>query len=330
MSKITESSLLTSTRPLRRIGHGFCGSVWANPDDEAGSVVKREDGGPGRSLANDYEMHLRMLRLHSRAQINVPCQPVFVDPSHPFWDDALANFPPGYTACNGLISERIPAMPRASRNLLISKYCAALLRDQISQDENNEDCIIRLYLGRRRRAGVSASRFTAFTHRNHPLNADQMEEMNLDLPRYARAMADSLALMHWTVGIDANDVEFVLAPKRSTTFGEDCTLGGATCTQGELEEHALWILDLDCCRSISMDKEGMDRAVPAFYRNDPFYPRPGKGDADVETWEAFREQYLKRSQTLLRDRKTDIRDLPDYFVEQLILKVDDFKAGRHA
>lgn len=246
--------------------------------------------------------------------------------------DVLANLPVGYTACNGLVSERIPSMPQASRSLLIETYCPPPLRDQITADENNHDCIIRPYLGRRRRQrpGGSQSRFAAFTFRNYPLNADQMEDMGLDLPRYARAMADALAFMHWAAHIDANDVEFVMAPDRPTAHGAECALNGAALTHGRLEEHALWVLDFDCCRPITMDEKGIDRAVAAYYRNDPFYPRPGKQDtADVETWDAFRGQYIRTSQALLLEETEDVRELPAKFIEQLILRVDDFRAGRH-
>jgi hypothetical protein len=38
------------------IGKGFCGSVWGN-DTVDKFAMKREDGGLGRSLRNDWEMH---------------------------------------------------------------------------------------------------------------------------------------------------------------------------------------------------------------------------------------------------------------------------------
>jgi hypothetical protein len=47
---------------LRRIGAGFCGSVWATPTQRDSPAFKREDGGPGRSLFNDFEMHNRVLK----------------------------------------------------------------------------------------------------------------------------------------------------------------------------------------------------------------------------------------------------------------------------
>lgn len=42
-----------------------------------------------------------------------------------------------------------------------------------------------------------------------------MEELGIpdqDMRGYAEVMAETLAIMHWVVRVDANDVEFVLAP----------------------------------------------------------------------------------------------------------------------
>jgi hypothetical protein len=40
--------------------------------------------------------------------------------------------------------------------------------------------------------------------------------MELGLPArdYTTAMADTLAFLHWVAKVDANDIEFVLAPAR--------------------------------------------------------------------------------------------------------------------
>ena len=42
---------------LLRIGQGFCGTVWAAATDCEDKAYKREDGGPGKALYNDYIMH---------------------------------------------------------------------------------------------------------------------------------------------------------------------------------------------------------------------------------------------------------------------------------
>jgi hypothetical protein len=72
-----------------------------------------------------------------------------------------------------------------------------------------------------------------------------MEELgDLAMIAYAMTMAGSLAMMHWAAKIDANDVELVLASPRpgsppTSIFGRN-----------SLGEHALRILDFDCCGRI--------------------------------------------------------------------------------
>ncbi|KAL5421255.1 hypothetical protein PMIN04_005732 [Paraphaeosphaeria minitans] len=64
--------------------------------------------------------------------------------------------------------------------------------------------------------------------------------LDLVATSYAKAMAEAFAMMHWGARIDANDVEFVLAPLRAAasapSFFQSDYLG----------PHSLWILDSDC------------------------------------------------------------------------------------
>jgi hypothetical protein len=59
----------------------------------------------------------------------------------------------------------------------------------------------------------------AFSLRNFCLFLDQIEDLALDPSEYAEAMADALAIMHWSAGIDANDVEFVLGSLPTKFWG---------------------------------------------------------------------------------------------------------------
>lgn len=338
---------------------GHCGSVWAKSSNNI--AVKREDGGPGRSLPNEYKIHCRILEsledftLDLNSQINLPACYGFLGPQDEAWTAILPELPPGYTSCNALLSERIPPMERESRQLLIDSYCPDSLKEKIATDKNNEDCLVRPYLGRRRTPG-RMSRFSAFSLRNYPLHVDQMEELGLNLPKYARAMAESLAFMHWCARIDAKDIEFVLAPARSATttslsLDEDYihealsnyeaplydlkapSLGSAPLFEdGQLGKHAMWILDFDCCHPITMDKIGVDQAVVAFYRDDPFYPTPKRENGvDTALWEIFREHYIITSHALLKDDGT-MQKLPTLFIEKLVRRVNDFKGtpvGEH-
>ncbi|KAK2754774.1 hypothetical protein FQN54_006667 [Arachnomyces sp. PD_36] len=309
---------------FRRIGAGFCGSVWAPPGGT--SAFKREDGGPGRSLKNDFEMHQRVLRsldqqtkdLNSSLSIQIPlCYQLIDAEDGEWWDKNHDNFPEGYSACKTLHSERIPPFPRDVREFLIDKYCPASLIAEIKSSDANQDCLIRPYLGRRRLKNEGRnrpSRLTAFSLRNFPLHVDQMEELGIETDVYAKIMAETLAIMHWDAKVDANDVEFVLAPVRS----ESCSL-----SNGALGQHGMWILDFDCCRDMPMNSEGVDQAVAAFFRNDPFYPRPGSHDG---SWEVFRDQYLQTSFDIIRQANNEDTRLP--FPRMFIENIEGRLASR--
>ncbi|KAF9700698.1 hypothetical protein EKO04_002061 [Ascochyta lentis] len=280
------------------IGKGFCGSVWTLEASQPNTAIKREDGGPNRSVTNDYNMHLQLLQ--SAAQhppslpLSIPHCHALIQPTDPWWQTHLPRFPSGYSACRALISERIPPVPRSTRNKLVDLHCSnnALLSTFVKTNPDDAACLLRPYLGRRKRLPKPeeqpTSRFHRFTLRNAPLHIDQMESLGLDTTAYAESMADALALLHWGAGLDANDVEFVLAPPRdalSSTFHSDF-----------LGTHTMWILDFDCCRSLAVDEVGMQQACAAFFRNDPYFPRPGSGGAaDEALWGVFKRRFLVAS-----------------------------------
>lgn len=120
-------------------------------------------------------------------------------------------------------------------------------------------------------------------------------------------MADALATIYWDAKIDANDVEFVLAP--AGTHPNTRTWSSQT-----LGDHTMWILDFDCCNTMSMDQAGIDQAAAAFYRNDPYYPRPASdNEADVALWRVFISCFLESSRAILGpDSK-----LPQMMVDRL-------------
>ncbi len=198
---------------FRRIGQGFCGSVWAasTPNASDAQAIKREDGGPDRSLHNDYIMHQKVLSF-CKSRVRIPrCHQYISIDNQTWWDAQISRFPSTFQPCNALKTDRIPPFSSAARNTIIDKYCPASLQEIIKASEPDQDCLIRPYLGRRRRL-VTQSRFHAFSLRNYSLHADQIEELGLDGILYAKIMAETLADLYWRAQIDANDVEFVLAP----------------------------------------------------------------------------------------------------------------------
>jgi hypothetical protein len=135
-----------------------------------------------------------------------------------------------------------------------------------------------------------------------------METLGLDTTAYAETMAEALAMMHWGARIDANDVEFVLAPPRAGSSGFQSDYLGT---------HSLWILDFDCCQPLSMDEAGVERACVAFFKNDPFYPRPGgRETADEELWKVFKQKFLEASRKVLGEKEV-------LLAEHLIARIEE-------
>ncbi|KGO77595.1 Protein of unknown function DUF3669, zinc finger protein [Penicillium italicum] len=296
-SDLLKGAEVADNSTLHTIGQGFCGTVWAS---ETGPVFKREDGGPDRSLINDFEMHRRVIQSFQKtqtlqSQVQIPaCYDYIKITDHKWWSVNHQKFPPGYTTpCNMIQSQRIPPFPEIIRRLLIKKYCPPKIIQEITASDPNKDCLVRPYLGRRRtRKPHTTSQFTAFSLRNFPLHIDQFEELGIttsDISQYARAMAETLAIMHWVGEIDGNDIEFVLAPPYRVPFKME---------SDALGDHSIWVLDFDLCRRMTMDSKGVEQAAAAFWGNDPYYPRPGI-ERDILLWVVFREHYLQISEACI-------------------------------
>lgn len=301
---------------------GFCGSVWADAnssENDAASCMKREDGGPGRSITNEYHIH-RLVNdaVNSNPQhaagFRIPLCRGFLKKSDADWSRILLRLPPGSAACNALLSEKVQPVSEAARSLLAANYARDHDHEAIVDDKKNEHCLIRPYLGRRkqgraRRPGKPAS----FSLRNFPLHIDQMEELGMTIEPYAKTMAEGLAFLLWVARIDANDVEFVLArprPSNSETTKFEANILGL---------HSMWIIDFDCCSPLSMDEEGVEIAARCFWRNDPFYPRPGSSNAaDEMLWDVFRRHFLRVSGRMLKDESACVRELPLRLMDRIV------------
>ncbi|EHA22609.1 hypothetical protein ASPNIDRAFT_36651 [Aspergillus niger ATCC 1015] len=260
------------------IGAGFCGTVWTLA--EVGLAIKREDGGPDRSLANDYAMNQRVLRclsrltdIKSRRSINYQAFPQvrvsqchrFIPPSDRWWSENLPLFPSQHSPCNAIVSYRIPPFPEQTRDLIATD----------AEDRNQQTLEI-----------------CDFLTAKLPIHEDQMEDIGIsieNMQKYARMMGEALATLHWLGEMDGNDIEFVLAP---LPFDEQQP--NTDLITDVLGQHTMWMLDFDLCQPMPMSDDGVQQAVTAFWRNDPFYPRPQR-----ELWDVFREQYLITSETII-------------------------------
>jgi hypothetical protein len=289
---------------FRRIGAGCCGTVWTS-SSEPSIAYKREDGPRSRPVLNDFTMHQLLQRALSAelVRFRIPECRRFISSSDPWWDENSHRFPARCVRCDTIQAQRIPPIFQPVREMLVDLYCPAPLREEIKRSRQNRDCLIRPYLGRRRFPDGRPRAKMFFTLRNLPLHLDQMEELGVsldDMKIYAEAMAEALAVMHWRAGIDGNDVEFVLAPPSHGTSDpgdgpatkellprNESFHNGESVVTNVLGAHAVWVLDFDLCRPMPMNEQGVQQAVTAFYRNDPYYPRP-----QSLLWGVFRERYL--------------------------------------
>ncbi|KAF3011155.1 hypothetical protein E8E13_011503 [Curvularia kusanoi] len=68
------------------------------------------------------------------------------------------------------------------------------------------------------------------------------------------------------------------------------------------EDIVVWMLDFDCVSRVSMDREGFQQAAGAFWRNDPYFPRPWARNYSTEDrrlWEVFVEEFLCECEVIL-------------------------------
>lgn len=319
----------------RYIGAGSCGIIYECTGTTFAFKVARNDN---LQLWNDFQMHsvvMAMFTKHEQltADIRVPrCKTFILPEDKGWWAANISKFPEGVQASMVLCAERILPLPKIVRELLLTEYCPAHLLEKARMDPMNSDCLVRLYLGRRRRTQITSRPQRFFTLRNLPLYLDQMLDLQLEIDEFASNMAKALAVMHWEARIDADDVEFVLgssptfsAPVRELDLAVILAMQKPTSTLNltnsapnfcRRQVH-MWLLDFNLCSSISMDEEGVDKAVKAFYKNDPYFPRPlAEASRDQQLWKTFRDQYLRASDKVLGNGPE--RDLPSRFIEKVI------------
>lgn len=299
-------------RGVRQIGSGQCGIVYTMMG--TGLVVKIARPGKEKILFNDFQTHMRVtdafISLGStRPLINIPNCGEFVANEDTFWVDEEQNFPADLAKNASLISQHILPIPEPVRRAIFKQFAPKQLQrngEQHLAEPKNKDCLVRLYLGRRQERTSSDN----FKLQNFELTINEMESLHLNTEHYATVMAQTLALLHWAVGIDANDVEFVLgsAPcmNRICTADELDLMSYEEYTAAQKTLNftkrriGIWLLDFNQCKKIDKTSDAaIQQLVDGVYWNDPYYPRPSSGhERDEKLWVVFKTAYLETSKTV--------------------------------
>ena len=148
-------------------------------------------------MLNDQIMHKRVLAgvvPNYAPPVRIPKSHDIIEADDARWNDNLERFETSpaqvLQACRAYKQERIPAIPQPIRELLINKYCRESLQAATRTSKRNEDCLIRLYTGKRRTPGRSSMFFNLC---NYSLCVDQIEELGLQTNIMAMVLGEALA-----------------------------------------------------------------------------------------------------------------------------------------
>lgn len=275
--------------PLRVIGRGSCGTIFAGP----GSEIVYKKGTDTKALRNDFLLtnHIGAAMLEAKSYLQaqavgktttfprIPrCHEFLLDgeQTKQWWKNNKCQFPfnPDYESDNQRAPmfslDRIPPIPSPARRALIEAFFDDEDVEDALADDSNDACLVRIYLGQR-----EPNRFYD-SLLNFELHLERMRELRLDAHDLATQIALGLAVAHWHAQIDCRDTEFVL--------------GGAEEEEGTTH---LWMLDFDKARSFELDDgDVIDKLKAATMGNDPYFPDPVADDADDrELWNVFKDVY---------------------------------------
>jgi hypothetical protein len=284
-------------RVFRDIGVGTCATVFDHTG--TGQAIKKQKS-ESLPLLQDYRYPL--------LEIKLPKPKAYIPKTDTDWWDAnKEHFPERYnTPANIIVSERIMPLPKIIRDALVNLYAPPGAKDKwdFKNIPENKDCLARVYLGKRRRQNrEKPSQF--FSLRNFNLHVDQMEELRLDAPTFSNIMADALAVLYWEAKILPHPPSFKELEKS----------GWGTAVKRNFKKRSvhMWLLDFSLCHQISMNEQGVEQAIVAFFKNDPYYPRPGSNiPNDQFLWTHFSERYRMASKRVLGDGNMR---LPNMFIK---------------
>ncbi|KAL1798440.1 hypothetical protein ACET3X_002477 [Alternaria dauci] len=327
---------------FRSIGAGTCGRVYEVPGTTDAFKVAHFPGKETDQLWNDFKTHVKISRQfeefgRGNIQVQVPRHKYFVGVGDEiWWPENQDRFPDLKTPSNLLATERILPLTKVIRESLIDLYCPAEHRAYFKADASNKDCLVRIYLGKRR--VQVPSKFKGFQLRNFQLHLDQIEELELDAADFATCIAETLAIMHWACQLDGNDVEFVLgsapdyvaephlfqqenlSPNMIAKMKPNTSTWDAALKNFHKRTTHIWMLDFNRCATFAPTQDGLKQLVHSFFRNDPYFPRPhAELEKDQYLWDAFCKSYLATAQMCVSKGKLPEKyaNLPALFLNMV-------------
>jgi len=328
------------------IGRGSGGTVFEIPGTE--HAIKK--GSNTQTMWNDFlltnKVHNSFAETRDLLQEKFPqyviprtasCIDFWLPDCISYWSTNLQRYPASHRdAGAAFLVDRILPLPQPQRDILIDKYFDEdeKVREEARHDENNQCCLVRIYLGENESEEQSDLAYDSL--QNFEMRLNMVRDCLGDAALLAAEIAIALAVIHWQAQIDAMDCEFVLGssiatpPDHRKPFTLDSNTNqlpkprNLTLRTFNRREIHLWALDFDKASPIKLTPQEVDdKLVPAFMSNDPYYPRP---DVDEGLWEHFSTVYLKASHVILSNRKlgnSTIMGLPRRFLRKVEARIEE-------
>ncbi|OTB03099.1 hypothetical protein M426DRAFT_47555, partial [Hypoxylon sp. CI-4A] len=317
----------------KKIGDGTCSVVLAQGDATVVKLAKYDH----LDLSTDYRMHLYIFEKFREYGVSLlvklPKPNCYISKSNTsaaYRDRDIENAAREvwHAPTDILFLERVRPLPLFTRVFLIERYFDPAIKEKALKDPENEDCLVRPYLGS---MNGRVGRYSSL--RNFGLHLNQMIEAELDFQPIAALMGKALATLHWGAKTDARGVEFVLGSSNTTVPETHISNAGVSATKfrfdngsdsnaAEYMDHRsidLWLFDFNRVGYITLDKEGVAQAVEAATMNDPYLPLPfAEPGPAQEAWYIFSLFYLNKAGHILRDEYKDVKQLPLLFLGGIV------------
>lgn len=320
---------------INEIGKGMQGIIFEKVGHSL--VIKKELAGNERlrtNLQHEDAVHSAVVEVFQRygqdSGVAVPrVHEMYPATDGDLWGSCLSEFPSEYRRYSTLLEmERILPLPKVTRRALIStfypfegsddSYSSEIEIERILNDTPNKHCLVRVYLGRYHEIYTKEK----FSLRNFPLSLESMQSLGLDVEGLATSMGKAFAIMHWGVGVNGDDVEFVL--------GTQVTAESATEEENVDIQHravGLWLLDFGQCDAVDLVEADADVVYQAFKGamvlgdNQLFIPHYLK---TPELFQAFKQGYVEIGRLILKHKGIGDRFDVEEFMNEYEEYAEDF------
>ncbi|PTB45293.1 uncharacterized protein TrAFT101_000752 [Trichoderma asperellum] len=209
----------------------------------------------------------------------------------------LNGFP---TDASGYFMEYIRPLNEHHTKYLIKRYLTRSAQCQALSTGQSKHFLAKVYLGDTK---PLSDPWNTNMH-DRPAYLDHLLAERVEVSYLAASMGATLAILHWSCGVDARGVEFVL--------GRDA--------RGHVQ---FWLIDFADCAAFPKTPEAVTtQLVDAVMDNEPFWPRFINIQALRELWAHFRDAYLAISDFIMTDAmiaydNDAVRALPCLFMMEL-------------